>query len=124
MEELPETVLSVMLGYAGRNVLNLLQRTSTTLTNKVGDVTKGSYQWKLMTESYLGLKIDLEHSNWQNVYKFVTLIGENKHLLFCRDVFFAKLGLLAGIPLTSQMIEWAINSPRRKQLSIFLTFPS
>ena len=55
-----------------------------------------------MTEAYLGVDIPfnppVEHgSTWEDVYKFVTLIGNKKYLLYTRDVFYAKLGLLKAL---------------------------
>jgi hypothetical protein len=97
MEELPETVLSLVLGNSSNTTLNALSRTSQTLTQKISAISEGNYMWQFMTEEYLGVKIPMIHSNWEDVYKFVTLIGDDKYLLYTRDIFYAKLGLLIGV---------------------------
>ena len=63
-----------------------------------------------MTESYLMIDIPMEHNNWESVYKFVTLIGNNRGLLFTRDVFYAKLGLLLCIPVGPTFVKAIINA--------------
>ena len=96
MEELPDTVVSNILLNSSKEQLNSLLRTSTKLANSVNKVTEGDYIWRLMTESYLGVNIPYTSDyaidvnsdyTWKDVYKFVTLIGKRKKLLFLETYF-------------------------------------
>jgi hypothetical protein len=49
--------------------------------------------------SILGVDIPYNSDNWEDVYKTITLIGDQRSLLFTRDVFYAKLGLLLEWPI-------------------------
>jgi hypothetical protein len=135
MEELPDTVVSNILLNSSKEQLNSLLRTSTKLANSVNKVTEGDYIWRLMTESYLGVNIPYTSDyaidvnsdyTWKDVYKFVTLIGKRKKLLFFRDVFHAKLGLLVvdlSLSLNDRLLKHVIHKGQLNTIAFLLTLP-
>jgi hypothetical protein len=82
--------------------------------------------WKLMTEAYLGINIPYAYNKWEDVYKFVTLIGKDTYLLFSRDVFHAKVGLLLNVPLINVPYEsllLIVEQAQSETLSFVLDLP-
>jgi hypothetical protein len=109
MEQLPETAISIILSNSNTKTLNSLSRISQSLTSTISKVSESNYQMKLMTVAYLNidpieLSGDNTNNNWEEVYKFVTLIGDKTYLLYTRDVLHAKLGILIGAELKLPII--------------------
>jgi hypothetical protein len=81
-----------------------------------------------MTEAYLNVSIpfDMEPSStWEDVYKFITLIGEVRYLLYTRDVFYAKLAVLLNIDIVQRDIrEEVINRANVDTIAFLLTVDS
>jgi hypothetical protein len=94
MEQLPETAISLILSNLDTTALNSITRTSKPLTQQIAKLHEIDYQWKLMTEAYLGVEIPYDTNDWQEVYKFITLVEDDQYVFFRREVFFAQLGLL------------------------------
>jgi hypothetical protein len=84
-----------------------------------------------MVESYVGVEIPYTYSDWKEVYSYIVAIeGENK-LLFCRDVFHAKVGLFLGTNLFSladqdgdTILEFAVNNALEETITYLLTLTS
>jgi hypothetical protein len=80
-----------------------------------------------MTEAYLGIEIPLEHNKWEDVYKFVTFIGNKRELLYTKDLFYAQLGLLLGEPLIGGAfgtLDGAIAEASLETIAFLLTLPA
>jgi hypothetical protein len=82
-----------------------------------------------MTEAHLNVyevaqaHIPFHYDTWKDVYKFVTLIGDKKHLLYTRGVLYAKLGLLLGISLVGETLDLALQQASIETIKLLLTLP-